>query len=130
MQQLERNHTMPITSNVCCHIILQCITRAVDERLRHEQAGFRKEKSCIDHILVLRLEQSHNWNSSLYVVFVDFEKDLDSSHRQSLRKILWHIGIKHNLVNIIQALYENIECQVIHNNQLTEPFRVDTGVKQ
>ena len=34
------------------------------------------------------------------------------------------------LLNIIQALYVNFECQVIHNNQLTEPFRVDTGVKQ
>ena len=33
-------------------------------------------------------------------------------------------------MNIIQALYENFECLDIHNNQATEPFRVDTGVKQ
>ena len=33
-------------------------------------------------------------------------------------------------MTIIQALYENFECQVIRNNQVTEPFRVDTGVKQ
>ena len=33
-------------------------------------------------------------------------------------------------MNIIQALCENFECRVIHNNQVTEPFRVGTGVKQ
>ena len=74
------------------------------------------------------LQQWTNY-SSLYV-FIDFEKAFDSLHRPSLWKILRHHGIQQKLVNIIQALFENFECQVIHNNQLTEPFRVDTGVKQ
>ena len=66
--------TLPtITSKVLGRIILQSITTAVDKLLRQEEAGFRKGKSCIDQILVLCqiLQQSHEWNSSLYVVFVD-----------------------------------------------------------
>ncbi|XP_052238523.1 uncharacterized protein LOC127849810 [Dreissena polymorpha] len=76
------------------------------------------------------LEQSHEWNRSLYVVFVYFEKAFDRLHRDSLWKILRHYGIPQKLVNVIRSLYENFECRVIHNNQVTEPFKVETGVKQ
>ena len=121
---------MSITSKVFCRIILQHITTAVDKLLRQEQAGFRKGKSFIGDIFVLCqiLEQSHEWNSSLYVV--DFKKVFHSLHRPSQWKILQHHGIPQKLVNIIQALYKNFECRVIRNKRLTEPFRVDTGVKQ
>ena len=67
------------------------------------------------------LEQSHELNNSLYVVFMDFVKAFDSQHRSSLWKIQRHHGIQHKLVNIIKALYENIECRVVHNDQPTEP---------
>ena len=123
---------LSITSKAYCRIILKRNTTAVNKLLRQEQAGFMKGKSCIDHILVLRqiIEQSHECNSSLYVVFVVFEKASDSLHRPSLMEILWHHGILPKLLNIILALCENFECRVIHNNQLIEHFRVDTGVKQ
>ena len=61
---------------------------------------------------------------------MDFEKAFDSLHRDSLWKILRHYGIPQKLVNVIRSLYENFECRVIHNNQLTEPCKVETGVKQ
>ena len=59
------------TSKVFTRIILKRIKEAIDEVLRQEQVGFRKGKSCIDHIFVLRqiLEQSHEWNSPLYIMF-------------------------------------------------------------
>ena len=76
------------------------------------------------------LEQSQEWNSPLYAVFVDFEKTFDSLHRESLWKILRNYGIPQKLVKVIQFPNENFECRVIHNNLLTEPFWVKTGVKQ
>ena len=50
-----------------------------------EQAGIRRVKSCIDHIFTLRqiLEQSTEWNSTIYIAFIDFEKALDSLHKYS-----------------------------------------------
>ena len=117
---------------VFCRIILQHITTAVDKLLLLEQAGFWKGKSCIVHILelCLILELTREWDSSLYVVFVDLENAFDILSRLSLWKILRHHGIQQKLVKIIQALYENIERRVIHNNQVTERFSVDIGVKQ
>uniref|UniRef100_A0A0B7BDH4 Reverse transcriptase domain-containing protein n=1 Tax=Arion vulgaris TaxID=1028688 RepID=A0A0B7BDH4_9EUPU len=50
------------------------------KQLREEQAGFRKNRSCTDQIVTLRIivEQSFEWNSSLYVSFGDYEKVFDS----------------------------------------------------
>ena len=52
-----------------------------------EQAGFRPGSSCVDHINTQRLiiEQSAEYGSDLHLVFVDFQKALDSVDRE----VLW-----------------------------------------
>ncbi|VDP49392.1 unnamed protein product [Schistosoma margrebowiei] len=59
----------------------------VDAQLRHQQAGFRKDRSCTDQIATPRIivEQSIEWNSSLYINFIDHEKAFDSVDRTTLR---------------------------------------------
>ena len=59
-------------------IILERLKEEVDDRLRDEQAGFRKERSCTDHIATLKIivEQSLEWKSPAYVTFVDNERPL------------------------------------------------------
>ena len=52
------------------------------------------------------------WNSPVYITFVDFEKAFDSVYRTALWKLLAHYG------------------QVVHNGSLTEPFSILTGVRQ
>ncbi|VDO90912.1 unnamed protein product [Schistosoma curassoni] len=56
---------------------------SVDARLRDQQTGFTKDRLCTDRIATLRIivEQSIEWNSSLYTNFVDFEKVFDSVDR-------------------------------------------------
>jgi hypothetical protein len=51
---------LSIPSKVLTRIILTRLKDALDENLRPEQAGFRKDKSCTDHIATLRviIEQS------------------------------------------------------------------------
>ena len=71
------------------------LSLAVDHRLREEQAGFRRERGCIDHIFTLRniIEQSTEWQRTLFVNFEDFVKAFDSVHRHSLWKLLQAYGI-------------------------------------
>jgi len=45
---------LSLTSKVLHRILLNRISEAVDENVRNEQAGYRKGRSCIDHIFVLR----------------------------------------------------------------------------
>ena len=104
----------------------------MDSHIREEQAGFRPGRSCSDQIFVLRqiLEQSKEWNTPLYVNFLDLEKAFDSIHRESLWMILRHHGIPQKLVNVIKMLYHDFSSQVICNTELTDAFKISTGVKQ
>jgi hypothetical protein len=67
-------------------ILLERMRDAVDVRLRDHQAGFRQDRSCTDQIATLRIivKQSLEWNSSLYVNFVDLHKAFDSLHRETI----------------------------------------------
>jgi hypothetical protein len=113
-------------------VILNRMRAAVDERLREEQAGFRPNRSCTDQIASLRIivEQSLEWNSSLYLNFIDYEKAFDSVHRNTLRQLMRHYGISQKIVNIVQKSYEDLTCKVLHNGSLTEGFQMETGVRQ
>ena len=99
---------LSITSKVFSRGILNRLSTALDPMLRKEQAGFRKGRSCGEHIFTLRqiLEQCQEWKTPCYVNFIDFEKAFDSIHRESLWCILRHYGISCKIVAIIKMLYE------------------------
>ncbi|VDP34609.1 unnamed protein product [Schistosoma mattheei] len=68
---------------------------SVDEQLWDQQAGFFRDRSCTDQIATLWIivEQSIEWNSSLYINFIDYEKAFDSVDRTTLWKLLRHYRI-------------------------------------
>ena len=123
---------LSIPSKILSRIILERLKYALDDKLRQEQAGFRRNKSCTDQIATLRIiiEQSLEWQSALYLNFIDFEKAFDSVDREVIWKLLRYYGVPLKIIHLIQQLYENAACQVIHNGKLTEPFEVKTGVRQ
>ena len=123
---------LSLTSKVFNKIIYKRLAETLDEHIRQEQVGFRPGRSCSDHIFTLRqtLEQSKEWNASLYANFVDMEKAFDSIHRDTLWRILHYNGVPQKLVNIVKMMYNNFSSQVICNNELTDTFEVTTGVKQ
>ncbi|XP_013401097.1 uncharacterized protein LOC106166982 [Lingula anatina] len=86
---------LSIPSKIFCRVLLKRIDRAIDSRLREEQAGFQKGRGCIDQIYALRniIEQCLEWNTPLYINFVDFKKAFDSVHRETLWKILLSYGV-------------------------------------
>ena len=97
-----------------------------------EQAGFRQERSTTDQIATLRniIEQSLEWNTTLYNIFVDFEKALDIVDRDTLWKLLAYYGIPEKIIKLIRMAFQPSTCQVVHNGSLTEPFTITTGVRQ
>ena len=84
------------------------------------------------NIATLRIiiEQSCEWNSTLFINFVDFEKAFDSVDRDTLWKLLRHCGVPVKIVNIIRSSYEKLSCIVIYRGQPTEAFNERTGVRQ
>ena len=82
-----------IASKIFNRVLLNRMKDVVNPILRDEQAGFRKGRSCTDQIATLRiiLEQTLEWNSSIYVNFIDFEKAFDSVVRNTLWKLIRHL---------------------------------------
>ena len=91
------------------------IRTGVESKLRKEQAGFRPGRGITEQIFTLRniIEQSIEWQSSLYVNFIDFEKAFDSVHRDILWLIMRSYGIPSKIVNMVKALYDDYECNVV-----------------
>ena len=123
---------LSVIAKVLNRILITRLLKAVDEKLREQQVGFRKDRSCTDQIAALRIiiEQSLEWNTSLFLNFVDFEKAFDSLDREVLWNLMAHYGIPQKFINIIRNSYNNMQCRVIHEGKLTESFDVKTGVKQ
>ena len=88
-------------------VIMKIFGSANNIKMRNEQAGYRQGRNTTAQIFVLRniIEQVIEWNSNLYICFVDFEKAFDSVHRETLWKLLKIYGIPDKLVNMIKAMY-------------------------
>lgn len=120
------------TAKLMGKILIKRICLGVDNKLRVEQAGFRAGRGTTEQIFLLRniLEQAIEWNSNLYLCFVDFEKAFDSVHRETLWKIMGSYGIPEKLIIMTKSMYEDSECAVVDGSGTTEWFRVRSGVKQ
>ena len=123
---------LPVPGKVLNRVILERMKETVDTKLRDQQAGFRRNRSCTDQIATLRIivEQSLEWNSPLYINFIDYEKAFDSVDRETLWKLLRHYGIPEKFVSLIRCTYEGMSCRVAHAGQLSDSFEVKTGVRQ
>ena len=73
---------LPVASKVMGRVIIERIHNGVDHVLSKQQAGFRKNKSTIDQIFILRniIEQVNEWQATFHAHFVDFEKAFDSAY--------------------------------------------------
>jgi hypothetical protein len=100
--------------------------------MRPEQAGFRSNKACADHINTLGIivEQSVEFRSPLQLVFIDFQQAFDTLARSAIWQALKEKGAPQQIISIIKAIYEQSTCNVLHKNLISEPIPVLNGVKQ
>jgi hypothetical protein len=100
--------------------------------LQDEQNGFRKKRSCEDHIFVLTsiLRNRQLQGQSTYCAFIDMQKAFDWVDRNLLYYILLKNGIQGKIFNCIKSFYENYVAYIKINNYYTQPFDIQSGVKQ
>ena len=123
---------LSVPGKVLNRIILEILKNEVDHISRDHQAGFRQDRDCIDQIATFRIivEQSMEFDSSLYINFVAYEKAFDSLDRDTLWKPLQHYGIPEKIITLIRNTYDGMRCKVTHADRLTDSFQVKTAVRQ
>jgi Reverse transcriptase (RNA-dependent DNA polymerase)/Domain of unknown function (DUF6451) len=123
---------LSIVSKVFTKIILNRLLKVVEPLIRKQQSGFRPEKSCVDLINTLRIiiEQSVEWRSPLYLLFVDYQVAFDSLDRDCIWIALKNRGVPDKIIRVIQKLYSGFRCRVLHDGKYSEPFSTASGVRQ
>ena len=58
------------------------------------------------------IEQVNEWQETLYVNFIDFEKVFDSVHGVNLWVIRRKYGIAEKIVRMVKLFYEDFRCAV------------------
>ena len=119
-------------SKVLNRILLERMKEAVDPKLRDQQAGFRRNKSCADQIASLRInvEQSLEWNSLHYIDFKDYKKAFDNVDREKMWMLLRHYGVPEKIISLIRCTCQDRSCKAAYAGLLSESFEVKTGVRQ
>ena len=112
--------------------IIDRIRKGVERRLRKEQAGYRKGRGTTDQVHILRniIEQANEWQATLYLNLIDFEKAFDSIHRESLWEIMGRYGIPEKIVKWSKCFIMALRCAVVDGGEIGECFDIKTGVKQ
>ncbi len=100
--------------------------------LHDEQNGFRKNRSCADHIFTISsiVKNKLNDNASVYAAYVDFRKAFDMVNRDMLLYRLLENGVDGKMYFAIKNIYNRASCAIRINDEMTGWFETTQGVKQ
>ncbi len=119
---------------VYCSVLNTRISTWAEETgiLHDEQNGFRKSRSCIDHLSTLTtiVETRKSLNQQTFAAFIDFSKAYDTIDRRRLWGKLEKYGLNGKIFNAVKGIYSSVECSVRVGGAYTDWFTVNVGLKQ
>ena len=100
--------------------------------INENQAGFREEYSTLDHMFLLKcVIDLCKWKKKkLFCLFVDYSKTFDMVWREGLWYKLVKKNVSGKILNVIKSMYENTKSCVMLNQELSETFLFNVGVRQ
>jgi endonuclease/exonuclease/phosphatase family metal-dependent hydrolase len=112
-------------------IILNRLTKKLDEQQPREQAGFRTDFSTVDHMHVVKqiVEKYNEYGKPYYMSFVDYNKAFDSLSHSYIYGSLKKQGIESKYIKILKKIYDHSKAR-IQLETVGEEFRLERGVRQ
>ena len=137
-QLVCKNHRgitlLSIPGKLFTRILLSRALPAIRSRRRPQQAGFMPNRSTTDQISALRLMiekvREFRKDRQLYIAFIDLRAAFDTIDHGSLWKILQTLGTPPKLLALFQQTYSGAESSVRINSRLSDPFQINSGVRQ
>ena len=135
--RLNCNNCRPITLlNIAYKIFAILLNNRlienIENKLEDNQMGFCSNRSTIDNIFIVRqiFEKSHECNTDLYNILVDYTHTFDSVYGNKLIECLKKFEVPNKLISLIAVTLIQTRAPVKINRDLTEEFMVECGVKQ
>lgn len=122
----------PIAAKIYNSVLLNRIQPEVGKVLRRNQNDFRKNRSTVAQILIVRriIEGVRAKNLQAALLLLHFSKAFDSVHSGKLEKILLAYGIPSETVAATMTLYKNTKSWVRSPDGDTSSFDINAGVLQ
>ncbi len=100
--------------------------------INETQAGFRHGYSTLDHVFLLKcVIDLFNWKKrKLFCLFVDYKKAFDMVWREGLWYKLVKEKVQGKILNVIRNMYNNIRSCVMLNQETSDTFVCNVGVRQ
>lgn len=121
------------TGKVLASVLANRLLPLSEEILPESQCRFRPSRGTADMIFTARQlqEKCREHKQPLYMAFIDLTKAFDTADRQALWSILLRHGCLDKYVRIVTLLQDRMTSTVLNKSGfLSEPFTVETGVKQ
>lgn len=122
---------IPIISKLFSRILLARLDLKLQENQSCDQAGFRADFSCEDHLLTITLlaEVMMERQQPLWVAALDFQKAFDTISHQAVRKALGKQQIEAVYIQVLQEMYSDQTAR-ISTCEKSRSFEIKRGVKQ
>ena len=121
-----------VIGKVFAGVIIARLQILADRMLPESQCGFKSGRSTIDKIFSVRQLQDkcREQQQPLYFAFIDLTKAFDLVSRTGLFQLLEKIGCPPKLLSNIASFHVNMHVTVGFDGEISELFKIDSGVKQ
>ena len=110
-------------------LLSNCMELKIEDILRKNQNGFRRNRSTSQILTIRRiLESVRAKNFETTILFVDFSKAFDSLHRRNVEQILLAYDLPKETVAAIIMLYKSTKVKVRSPNWDTDYFDIVVGL--
>lgn len=133
----KKKNYRPITLLNTAYKVLSNVINArlqpyAEDILGQYQCGFRKNRSTIDQIFILRqiLEKCSEWCVDTYHMFIDFRTAYDSIKRIELYRAMQELGIPEKLTSLTRMTMASALCRVKIEKHYSLDFNTSAGLRQ
>ena len=123
--------TIPLLYKLFSKMVYNRLEPILDPEQSLDQAGFRRHRSTVDHLLttVLIQDTADEWKVPIWVAAVDFKKAFDSITHDALWKALKEQKVPEGYIKLLAKMYDE-QIGVVRTECLSKEFLIEKGMKQ
>ena len=123
---------LDVIGKVVGRVIQSRLQMVAEEELADSQCGFRKGRSCTDHIFSVTqlVEKCYEHRTPACLIFIDLRKAYDSVSRAALWRGLEIMGVPPSLVQLISSFHSGMTAKVRVGSSHTGSIPVNNGLRQ